>query len=181
MEPEPIGQLDLYLLLREWVRPRLSWFPRWTFDDILHEAFIVALEKLDGFDPQKGTRWTYLNPRLFDPLWTKYMHLEGYRIDRERTREKWMRRRPVRVVITMGRLPEAQADPEPGSHPGSHSGSHQIPARWSSPAAQDLAGLLMRGLTAAQAARARGVSQSAASQMIRKMRRDCLERPQDAP
>tara|TARA_Y100001937_G_scaffold60816_1_gene83170 strand:- start:290 stop:577 length:288 start_codon:yes stop_codon:yes gene_type:complete len=82
VEPEQVDHLELYEHLRDWVRPRLSRFPRWTFDDILHEAYIVAVEKLDGFDSSEGSPWSYVSPRLFDPVWTKYIRQDSVRIDR---------------------------------------------------------------------------------------------------
>lgn len=173
MEPEPLNQTELYESLRDWVAPRLSWFPRWTFEDILHEAFIVALEKLDGFDPQKGSRWSYLNPRLFEPLWRKYMHLEGYRIDRQRVAGKWMRRKAVKVVTLLPRLPDPVQPPnEPQDI--------RIPD-WSNPERDDTASLVMRGLRPMHVAAARGVTQAAVSSIFARMRREWLKAHKDRP
>jgi hypothetical protein len=172
MEPDQIDHLDLYVLIKAWVRPRLSWFPRWTFDDIVHEAYLIAIKKLADFDPTMGTICTFLTPRLFDPVWTKYMHHEGYRIDRNKVAGKWMRRKCVRVVMSVGRVPDQVYEPEVKE-------PLTIPPFLLGLAAQDTVPLVMRGLSAAQIARARGVSESAISQVITRLRREWPKTSQD--
>ncbi len=173
MEPQQIDQLDLYVMIKAWVRPRLSWFPRWTFDDIVHEAYLIAIEKLMDFDETKGTLCTFLTPRLFDPVWRKYMHHDGYRIDRSKVAGKWMRRKCVRILISMGHVPEQVNEPqeEPPSIPMFPMGL----------AAQNTVPLVMRGLSASQIARSRGVSESAISQVIARLRREWPTTSQDGP
>tara|TARA_Y100001973_G_C5131824_1_gene298188 strand:- start:5 stop:535 length:531 start_codon:yes stop_codon:yes gene_type:complete len=174
MEPRPLSKLDLYVMLKAWVRPRLSWFPRWTFDDIVHEAYLVAIEKMVDFDPAKGTVCTYLTPRLFDPIWTKYMHHEGYRIERTREDGKWMRRRTIKILFSVGRVPDTLAET---SEPWPQDGP--FPPMYLYPAPREVADLIMRGLSPAQVARSRGVSISAIVQILARMRRNWPTSPQD--
>tara|TARA_R100001510_G_C7655178_1_gene214163 strand:- start:4415 stop:4930 length:516 start_codon:yes stop_codon:yes gene_type:complete len=171
VEPQQIDQLDLYVMLKTWVRPRLSWFPRWSFDDILHEAYLIAIEKMADFDPTKGNAWTYLNPRLFDPVWRKYMHLEGFRIDRKQVGGRWITRKPVRVVTTIGKPPDIEDDQD-------RTGPSPITRWWTpSPECEDLMALLMRGLSPAQAARSRNVTPSSVSFMIQRIRSRWPQKP----
>jgi len=173
MEPEQVDHLELYELLRDWVRPRLSWFPRWTFDDILHEAFIVALDKLDGFDSSRGSRWSYLSPRLFDPIWRKYMSHEGYRIDRHRVAGRWMRRKAVKVVTLMDKVPEPLETQTQNTSMTS--------TNWTNQERTDTAHLLMRGLRPIHIAASRGVTQAAVSSIVSRMRQEWIDRQENRP
>jgi hypothetical protein len=170
MEPDEIDHIDLYAYARKWARARRSWFPRWAFNDTVHEAFLVSCKKLQDYDCTKGNRWTFLEPRLFEPVWRKYCAMTGKRIDRTKVNGRWMRRKIVPIEVQVHPLPEVPVRDKVYE-------GLQIP-HLDGPAG-DLADLLMRGLSLKYASRVRGTSQSASSCLLRRMRKEWTDRRRD--
>ncbi len=170
MESNQIDPLDLYAYVRKWARTRRTWFPLWDFDDTVHEAYLVSCVKLRDYDSAKGNRWTFLEPRLFEPVWRKYCAMTGKRIDRTRVNGKWMRRTIVPIEVQYHELPEIPIEDK--RHEG-------VDIPYLDGPAGDLADLLMRGLSLKYASRVRGTSQSASSGLLRRMRRELSEKLRD--
>jgi DNA-binding CsgD family transcriptional regulator len=166
MEPTAVDISDLYAYVRGWSRTRLQRFPRWTFDDIAHEALLVAREQIKRHDPARSAWWNYLEQRLWEPMHRAYAKQHGMRITREFIRyddgsRKYQPRQTVQI--------ERQHTPMP-EQPYHHSPKVQVNLGALTRRQTEVALLLSRGYSRADIAKLFDVSVSAVCLLARQIR-----------
>lgn len=161
MEPSKVDIELLYQHCADWAAWKRQWFPRWDFDDITHEALMVAYKLLPQYDSDRGDWKAYLTTRLWEPLDRKYAMIHGVRIDRKRQEGKWSRRRYVQVEAQLVPFPHpeyVQAEPV------------EIGRLVVTDIQREQCMLLGRGYSQKQVATILGVSQSAVCASLRNIR-----------
>ena len=82
MEPEQVDLLAWYAACNRWASTRGPSFVRWEFDELVHEAFLIAMEQRRTYDCTKGSLDTFLRARLFEPVRRQYAQHHNERIER---------------------------------------------------------------------------------------------------
>ncbi len=160
MEPEQVDLLAWYAACHRWASTRGPSFVRWDFDELVHEAFLVAVKQRNAYDAAKGSIDTFLRARLFEPVRRAYAQQHNERIQRERVGGVYTTRKFIRWCHNVETFPEV-VEQQP---------SEPIELQAPSGALFNVFQLLARGLTQAQAARALGVSDAAVHQVVQRLR-----------
>jgi len=163
MEP---GQVDLDEVLRvchEWTRCLITRFPRWEFDDVVHEAFLNAVRMTTRFDPAKGTLKWYLWTRLYDPVFRRYCRLHGIKVTRPKKGKQLGKRSYRQLEQNVIRMPDVVWEPPRTDLVVT------IPNVTSSE--RTVISLLSKGHSQLQISQWVGVSQSRISQLVKSIRR----------
>lgn len=160
MEPEQVELLAWYEACHRWASTRGVSFVRWQFDELVHEAFLIAIEQRTAYDRTKGSIDTFLRSRLFEPVRRAYAKQHNQRIERKRINGVYGTRTFVRWCHNCEPFPDV-IEQQP---------SEPIELEAPCGALFNVFQLLARGLTQAQAARALGVSDAAVHQVVQRLR-----------
>jgi DNA-binding NarL/FixJ family response regulator len=172
VEPSRLNLTDLYLYCRGWSQPRQRSFSRWELDDITHEAFLCAILLLEHHDPERGKVNTYLENFLYDRVRTTYQRLHDVKATREylpsgkrgtREYQKW--------TVRLG--PQHEKIAKPDKPRGIE--VEELPEEF-----RELAYLLARGMRKQAIAYERGVTASAISHQLTRLRDWIRENRADA-
>ena len=161
-----VTPLEVYHIIRVWASQRLHAFPYWDFDDICNEAYLIAIKKLDTYDPSRGTLANFLWGRLYEPLFRRYAQLNGLRIERTYTTEKGKRKYGTRQIFRW----EYQTQSLPNTPYRKKDDYLDWDTSKLSKTSLSIYSLLGRGHSQAECARLLNISESAVSQQIRVMR-----------
>ena len=163
--PQKISVIDLYQYTRGWTNIRLRSFPLWEFDDIHHEAFVFGTSLISSYNSQLGTVHQFLSQRLYDYVSRSYYKKNDIIVCREVCRDGRMGKRVYKNLLTYrpnSELPDSgYTDSEVQEHPDLSSLSNTI---------CETAMLLAKGRSQKQCSEIAGISQSAVSQRVIKLR-----------
>tara|TARA_R110002020_G_scaffold324455_1_gene540147 strand:- start:317 stop:808 length:492 start_codon:yes stop_codon:yes gene_type:complete len=144
---------------RIWTAIRLAFFPVWQFEDIWCEAYVQAHGIIRLWDQDRGPLNLFLRIRLFECVWPSYLRDQGRRPIRKQTNGKWSRRTSVLLAESLG-WRDIPYTPRP---------KPEMP-KGLKPDEQRTFNHMMRGLNQQQVAYAEGISESAISQRLKRMR-----------
>ncbi len=144
---------------RIWTATRLDFFPNWQFEDIWDEAYLQAWGLARMWDKTRAPLQVFLNLRLFERVWPSYLRDQGRIPIRKKPNGVWSRRTSVLIAESLGSRDIGYTTrPKPEMPKGMK------------PEEQRTFNHMMRGLTQQQVAYAEGVSESAISQRLKRMR-----------
>jgi len=147
----------------KWTAMRLASFPLWEFDDIWDEAYLQATHILHLWDSGRGSLYRFLKLRLYERVRPQYLKDLG----RVPTRKRANGRKGKYETRTSYQL--AQPLHDNMEIPYVNKEPFEMP-KGMKPEEQRTLDHMMRGLTQQQVAYAEGVSESAISQRLKRMR-----------
>ena len=69
--------------MASWLAPKFyEHFPKWDYPELLSEIYMLLVDRLDRWDPDKGNLATYGLKHFWDPLSTRYHRDQGVRVYR---------------------------------------------------------------------------------------------------
>ena len=161
---EPVDRDELAAEAYAWAGLRLASFPLWSYEDIWTQAYLEAHAIWPLYDSQRGSLARFLKLRLYERVRVAYLVDIGFMPVRRFINGKWQKRTAMRMTYPLQEADLLFSDSEEMA---------EMPKL--RPQDQRTADLMRWGMTQKQVASLEGLTESAISQRVRRIRKKIAE------